>query len=305
MDLIVDANNIANIAYHRAKSIMMKERSKRVKDDPDSYEEQTDYIDGVLPNFATKIFFNIFHKYLKDFNVTHAHIVWDGKRGSHWRKQENVEYKSNRDHSRDEFYHSFIQSVIQEKELLDSYPVYQYGKEYAEADDLIYSLCDLIERDILIISSDGDLVQLAQKFEHVTVWNPRTKKYMTPPEYDLVTYKSIIGDNSDNIFGLYKFGPKKAIKTIEANLENLDEEQKKTVENNRLIIDLALNPDVKKNNEFVNKQLSDSKISLDPNKIKKLYFNMKLSEFLKKWDPIYDLLLQLEKESLNGGKQES
>jgi len=53
--LIVDGNNIANISFYRAKSVLEEEH----KDDPDSVEK-------VLCSFSVNVFLNIFHMYLKD-----------------------------------------------------------------------------------------------------------------------------------------------------------------------------------------------------------------------------------------------
>lgn len=292
MNLIIDANNISNIAYHRAKMILLKKNNN------------VENIDEKLSNFSTKIFLNILHKYIKDFDYPIIYIVWDDRKGSHWRKENNINYKSNRDHSKDNYYRCFIQSIQDQKKLIESYPAYQLQKEFAEADDIIYNLCSILN-EATIISSDGDMIQLAQKFNNIQIWNPSSKKYVDIPEYDVVLYKSIVGDNSDNIQGLYKFGHKRAIKSIESNLSNLSQEQLKIIEENKKIIDLSLNPNIKNNTEYVINYLKDSKIKLNPKAVKKIFFDLQLLEFLKKWDSIYNMLLQLEKESINGGKKAS
>ena len=44
---------------------------------------------------------------------------------------------------------------------------------------------------------------------------------------------------------------------------------------------------------------------MNHDKVKKMFFDFKLAEFMKKWTIIYDLLLHLEEVSLNGAKKES
>ena len=309
--IIVDSNNIANIAYHRAKSVLLLEKKAKLKGLEGEVKEAAslkanEKISKTLTSFSTKIYFNILHKYIKDNKDYKFYIVWDGRGGSNWRKEAVKTYKSNRDHSKDNFYKNFIESVEWEKQLLENYPVIQMGFDKVEADDIIYNLCNIFTKDeLMIISGDGDMTQLIQKFDNVSVWNPRTKKFIVPPEYDLVLFKAISGDSSDAIEGLYKYGPKKTEKAIKENLVNLNEEQLEIIENNKLIIDLALNPNCKNNEQFVIKHLRDNKINMNHDRIKKMFFDFKLAEFMKKWTIIYDLLLHLEEVSLNGAEKES
>jgi 5'-3' exonuclease len=301
--LIIDANNISNIAYHRVKSILSKEAKERIKRGEEAIVVN-EYIDRIFTSFAVKIFFNIFHKYLKENKGYQIYIVWDGRYGSMWRKEHNEDYKSNRDHSRDTSYEHFIASSNAEQEILENYPVFQLKFKEVEADDIIFNLCKLFRDDhIKIITSDGDLLQLAQKFNNVEVWHPKKKKIEAVPDYDIVLFKAIAGDSSDNIFGLHKFGDKRALKAIQSGLQGLTEDQLRQIEHNKILIDLSLNPHCEKNSKMVIDKLESSKISLDPNKVKKMFFDYKLVEFLKKWDSVSQLLRQLEKESQNGGEK--
>jgi len=310
--VIVDANNVSNIAFYQAKNVMMREKSLKIKEaKKDLNENQLNELISQFENniahnlksFAVNIFLNMIHKYFKDNRDSTFLFVWDGRHGSLWRKEENPEYKSNRDHSQETHYNTFIESMKEEKKLLEEYPIVQFQNIEAEADDLIYNLCEKFKDDnVKVISGDSDFIQLPQKFKKTKVWNPRTKKYFEIPKYDYVTYKAIVGDNSDCIEGLYKFGPKKAEKSIENNLENLSEEQLKIVDNNRKIIDLSLNPFVEKNNEIINQMLSDSKINLNLENIKRIFFKLKLKSFLLKWDNVVEILEQLKKESIYGEK---
>jgi len=290
MKLIIDGNNYANIAFYQAKNILRK------KKDQDNYVE-------MLENMTVKVFFNIFHKYMREHKGGKFYIVWDGRHGSKWRKEKNPKYKSNREHKSDS-YKVIFNGMDKIVNILNNYPVYQFKFDECEADDIIYTLCEYNDEEAIVFSSDGDMLQLPQKFNYVKVFNPRKKKYEEILEYDVVTMKALMGDSSDNITGLSGVGPKTALKYING-VKQLTEEQKKIVEENKIIIDMALNPSIKENNKKVNNLLKTFKISYNKDQVKRLYFDYKLGEFVKKWDYIDNLIYELTKEYNNGGNKAS
>ncbi|NCU68816.1 MAG: hypothetical protein EBW29_04510 [Candidatus Fonsibacter ubiquis] len=91
-----------------------------------------------------------------------------------------------------------------------------------EADDLIAYYCKISENEMkTIFSSDGDLTQLISP--KVSVYSPILRKYykygskikfhsLEIPHYNVVTYKILSGDKSDNIDGIYLLGEKTLIK---------------------------------------------------------------------------------------------
>lgn len=288
--VIFDTNNIANVAYYRAKATLQKEENKD---------------NTVLTNFTIKIFFSIFHMYLKNYSQHKFYLVWDGQQGSSWRKSNNEMYKSNRNHSKDDTYHLFLESMKIEQNILSNYPVVQIKFDDTEADDIIYNLCDIYRNDSIdIISSDQDLIQLSQKFNNVKIYNPIKKSYYDVPEYDIVTYKSIAGDSSDNIQGLYNFGPAKTLKVINNQIE-LTAEQKAIVENNKILIDLNKNPNVENNKNKVIDYIDRLKINTNAEQIKLFFVEYKQHEFLKKWNEVLQLLHQLSKETALHGEEKS
>ena len=289
MKLIIDGNNYANIAFYRAKNILRK------KKDNDNYIE-------ILENMTVKIFFNIFHKYMREYKGGKFYIVWDGRHGSDWRKEKNPDYKGTRNHS--DSYKVIFNGMDKIVNLLNNYPVYQFKFDECEADDIIYTLCEYDNEDAIVFSTDEDMLQLPQKFNYIKVFNPRKKKYTEPPEYDIITMKALTEDNSDNIKGLKGVGPVTALKYISGE-KQLTEEQSKIVEENKIIIDMALNPYVKENHEKVNNLLKTFKITYNKDQVKRLYFDYKLGEFVKKWDYINDLIYELTKEYNNGGNKAS
>lgn len=299
--LIMDANNIASLSFFRAKSIMMKEIDTKFNDEINT-EDYNDLINEVhegITNFATHMFFNKVHSILRLNKNYRVIFVWDGRLGSKWRKDVNPEYKANRKHGDDAFYHIFINMMNICREILNYYPIIQYSKEDAEADDLIYSTIKLLSNaeDIKVISTDTDMIQLCQKFDNVKIWSPIKKKYHEVPEYDYVLYKAIIGDKSDNIIGVPKYGAKKSAKVAIKGLNTLPSEYHILVENNLTIIDMAKNPYEENNTAFVKSHLDciseDEQLHYELEGIKNFFFDMKLKNQIEKFGTTTKLIKSL------------
>jgi len=272
--LIIDSNNISNISFYRARTVLKEEG-----------DEQKN-----LVSFSVNVFLNIFHMYLKDNKDYKIYMTWDSRSGANWRKQQLTSYKANRDHSADKLHDTLYDVMDAIKALLTHYPVYQLEIEHAEADDLIYNLCSILEGPKKIISSDGDMLQLPQKFADVKIWHPMKKKLVESPEYDVILYKSICGDPSDGIEGLYKFGPKKTIKAIDEGLKGLTAEQLLTIEQNKKIIDLGQNPSVESNAKIIKETLASFPHSYDFSQIQKSYMTLRLKQHFSNSDLIKHML---------------
>lgn len=90
-----------------------------------------------------------------------------------------------------------------------------------EADDVIAFCCQrLYDNPITIVSADSDLLQLLDKDNRITQWNPKEKKSMNwesvVEKYDIEPtdipiYKALAGDTADNIRGLKGVGKKTAV----------------------------------------------------------------------------------------------
>ena len=88
-----------------------------------------------------------------------------------------------------------------------------------EADDLIANVARALAKDgkdCVIASSDKDFTQLLRESPRIRLYNFGTKDYVATPEHDVLTYKAIVGDKSDNIPGIPGYGPKKAMKLCAA-----------------------------------------------------------------------------------------
>ena len=292
MNLFLDGNNLACIGFFRARSSVLTPTF------------ETKNVEESLFNFSVYVFFNILHKIIREHPKSKIYMVWDGRNGSAWRKGENIDYKGNRNKTM-EHYNVLYLMLDKCREMLVNYPIIQLQKLDAEADDLMYSLCkEFNEDENEIISTDSDLIQLSQQFKNVKVWNPIKKEYHAVPSFDYVTYKSIVGDKSDNITGLNGYGPKKAEKVIESKLMTLTAEQKKRLEENLVIIDLSKNPSVEENDEYIKNSLTSYKINMNLERIKKDFFDLKIKSFIDKWDSIVKFLHLLNLELKNGRNSE-
>jgi len=114
------------------------------------------------------------------------------------------------------------------RKLIDAYQIKRYEKELYEADDIIGTLAKQAENeemDVIIVSGDKDLTQLAT--DQVTVYITRKgmtdierytpahieEKYGLSP-HQIIDMKGLMGDASDNIPGVPGVGEKTAIKLL-------------------------------------------------------------------------------------------
>lgn len=135
-----------------------------------------------------------------------------------------------------------ISQIPVAKEVLQAFKIPVYAKEGVEADDLIATICTIItnqekELEIYILSGDLDNLQLVN--ENIKVYtlgkgikdtviydiNKVKERFGVTPE-QIVDFKALIGDPSDNIPGVEGIGKKTAAEIIQKydNIENLYQE---------------------------------------------------------------------------------
>ncbi len=178
--------------------------------------------DGVLVN-AVYGFANILLKVLKDIKPDYIAVCFDVSRDT-FRSQMYEDYKANREAGPQELYHQF--EMV--KELVKAFNMPQYGIEGYEADDLIGSLVEKTRKlpvENIIVTGDMDALQLVDKKTKVytlrkgmadTVIYDEAgvkQKYGFGPE-QVVDYKALRGDPSDNIPGVPGIGEKTATELI-------------------------------------------------------------------------------------------
>lgn len=155
------------------------------------------------------------------FSPDEVFLTWDKRintDGVNFRKN-LANYKEHRTDSEDTakiFEHiDFIQDFIDALGIKTILPL------NTEADDVIAFLAKMPYKNI-IVSSDKDLLQLVSDDTHIFV--PSKNQVITKDNFeehnsvrlqDFVLYKSIMGDVSDNVLGLEKYGPVRAKKLAE------------------------------------------------------------------------------------------
>lgn len=202
-------------------------------------------------------------KYGKDYGE--LVIVCDGS--NYWRKQKFPYYKSERKKSREDsgldWKTIFGATNKIKKELKEVFPYKFLQVDHAEADDIISVICNRQSRfeKILILSSDGDFVQLHN--ENVRQYDPVRKKWVKEKNVDkYMTTHIVKGDRGDGIPNIRSkddtFATKGRQRNISQNLLNLffetsaealhstgkitDEEYRNYLRNKELI-DLSMTPD--------------------------------------------------------------
>jgi len=174
-------------------------------------------------------------KIIKDFEFHYDEdessvcICLDSNNAPLLKKEQYPEYKANRLGRLDETNKA---EIIYVAEALGRLGATVYGRPGYEADDLVYSLVmNHPETDKAIYTSDADLLMHVN--DTTDVWIRRAPEYVRvkAPRYahqvsfisskrkeaiynDMVLYKSSVGDSSDNIKGINKYGDKAYEKKI-------------------------------------------------------------------------------------------
>ena len=173
------------------------------------------------------------------FRPTRVIIVFDGKGGSTRRRKIYPEYKAKRKTkyrvnraydfaSPEDEKQNMIMQLQRIVEYLDTLPVTVLSYDNIEADDTIGYLCRQVLTDskITVMSTDKDFLQLANG--RIKIWSPTKKKMYDESavldeygisSHNLIWYRVIDGDKSDNIKGVKGLG----LKTIQKKLPFLSE----------------------------------------------------------------------------------
>ena len=192
------------------------------------------------------------------FRPTRVIIVFDGKGGSTRRRKIYPEYKENRKTkyrvnraydfaSQEDEKQNMIMQLQRVVEYLDNLPITVMSYDNIEADDTIGYLCKqvLTESEITVMSTDKDFLQLANS--RIKVWSPTKKKMYDEKavleeygitSHNLIWYRVLDGDKSDNISGVRGLG----LKTIQKKLPFLSENR--IVEMDEVITELPESKDV-------------------------------------------------------------
>lgn len=210
---------------------------------------------------------NILRSHVKQFRGEYGEVVLCCDNKKYWRKEVFPFYKAGRKKTREKSdldWHLIFDILGNlKRELRDNFPYKVIDVEGAEADDIIGTLTPLYSgsEKVLILSSDGDFLQL-QQYKNVKQYNPTQKKFVksTDPLLELKE-KIISGDKGDGIPNVLSpadcFVRDMRQKPITKNkMEQMlnesysdwkDEEAKVGYSRNQILIDLRNIPDEIKN----------------------------------------------------------
>jgi len=160
---------------------------------------------------------NIIRTHLKNFRKEYGEVVLCADNRKYWRKEFFPFYKAHRKKAREKSdldWHLIFDMLAKFKvELKENFPYKVIDVEGAEADDIIGTLAPraVMHEDVLIISSDGDFLQLQMynnKSQHkIKQYNPAQKKFLVSEDpLKELKMKIINGDKGDGIPNIISSG---------------------------------------------------------------------------------------------------
>lgn len=166
-------------------------------------------------------FLNIFFKCIQDYSPNKVVVAFDMS-GHNFRKDLYADYKANRKGMPDDL--AAQMPVVEE--ILQLMKVAVVKKAGVEADDIIGTISSHFDGESIIISGDRDMLQLVS--DNVTVLLTKrgvTEVERVDPAYlqenyhltpkQIIEYKALRGDTSDNIPGVKGVGEKTAMQLLE------------------------------------------------------------------------------------------
>jgi DNA polymerase-1 len=175
---------------------------------------------------------------IRNLNPSRVVIVFDGKGGSHRRKKVYADYKGGRTgltrlnrlsgyEDIEDQQQSMKKQFVRLYEYLQNLPITLLQVDYVEADDLMAWMANhYFKKEVVLLSSDKDFLQLVN--ERIKVYSPVKKVMYDEPlvkeewgviPQNLIWYRVIMGDTSDNIKGVNGIGTK----TILGKMDFLNE----------------------------------------------------------------------------------
>jgi len=265
--IIIDSNSVIHRAFHALPPLSTKE--------------------GELVN-AVYGFLLVFFKAIKEFKPDYIAACFDLPFPT-FRHKKFKEYKAKRPPTPKELYNQ----IPKVKEVLEAFNVSIFEKKGFEADDIIGTIGkrvpqrqDFPEVQIIILSGDLDTLQLVDRCTRVYLLRRGIKntvlydeklveeRYLGLKPQQLVDFRALRGDPSDNIPGVRGIGEKTAIKLLKEfrTLDNLyDQLEKKTKKSGGLKLRIKELLIQQKEQAFLSKDLATIEknvpINFNPKKI--------------------------------------
>ena len=205
---------------------------------------------------------NIIRIHVKNFKNEYGEVVLCCDNRRYWRKEFFPFYKASRKKTREKSdldWHLIFDMLAKFKsELRENFPYKVIDVEGAEADDIIGTLAPIYapHQKILILSSDGDFLQLQNYGSNVKQYNPAQKKFVKSEKpIEELKEKIIRGDKGDGIPNM--FSPSDCFvrdlrqkpitkgildKYLKEDVANYNETDKANYARNATLIDLTFIP---------------------------------------------------------------
>ena len=214
--LLIDGNSVLFRGYYATCYGNIMKTSKGV------------YTNGIYA------FANMLNKAIKTIEPDYCVVAFDKAKHT-FRHDIAPDYKGGRKETPEELVTQF--PLV--REMLEAYNIPYLEYETIEADDIIGSLAKKYDFETCILSSDRDMLQLIDDTTNVLVMRKGMsdiarmdekalkEEYGLKP-YQIIDYKGLAGDKSDNIKGVEGVGDKTAVKllnefdTCEGIYENID-----------------------------------------------------------------------------------
>jgi len=188
-------------------------------------------------------FLSMLLKAIEELKPTHLAVVFDCPEPT-FRHNMYVGYQTNREKDR-QISEDIWGQVEKLKTVFEKMGVPVYALPGFEADDVIGTIAKKSKQGVIIITGDRDLMQLVD--DNVSLYMPqkglsdgiivdrdKVKERLGVWPEQVVDYKALVGDSSDNYPGVVGIGPKTAVKLLE-NFKTFENVVKKS--GNQKVID--------------------------------------------------------------------
>lgn len=160
---------------------------------------------------------------LREWKPTHAVVAMDS--GPSWRVAEEASYKANRPETPSDF----LPQVERARQIMEALGIPVLACQSWEADDIIGSVTCQARRqgaEVLIVTGDHDALQLVgegvrvlasgRRFSDTMLFDERAvqERYGLKPR-QLIDYKALVGDKTDNVPGVHGIGEKTAVQLLQ------------------------------------------------------------------------------------------
>jgi DNA polymerase-1 len=193
---ILDASSLFYRAFHAAK-------------------ERPTYTKDGAPNYAVNLLRKMLEKLRRDYKPDYMVAACDCKEPT-FRTKLYPAYKAQRLTPPEEY----LQQLPGMRDVLRAFHIPEFEMAGYEADDIIGTLTQHIEGDVVIVTGDKDMAQLVEWSGRVTVLNTHknkmldsagvTEEYGVPPS-QITDLLALTGDASDNVPGAKGIGQAGAV----------------------------------------------------------------------------------------------